>query len=75
MKGDHATFTQIAEQWLLHCSKIMQDPFSRDSYHRALKEAEQFLWAGSEMDPVSLSSWDLQSSSIYHMCTSVCYVN
>lgn len=56
MKGDHATFAQLAEQWLVHCSKIIQDPFSRDAYCRALKEAEQFLWAGSEMDPVSLSA-------------------
>ncbi|BBH03352.1 transcription factor jumonji domain-containing protein [Prunus dulcis] len=27
-------------------------PFSRDEYVSVLKEAEQFLWAGSEMNPV-----------------------
>ncbi|XP_031381205.1 lysine-specific demethylase 5B [Punica granatum] len=52
VKGDHATFAQLAEQWLARCSSIIQDPFSRDIYCKALKEAEQFLWAGSEMDPV-----------------------
>ncbi|KAK4802792.1 hypothetical protein SAY86_000995 [Trapa natans] len=52
VKADHATFTQLAGQWLFRCSKIIQDPFSRDSYKRVLKEAEQFLWGGSEMDVV-----------------------
>jgi hypothetical protein len=31
---------------------FFQNPFSSESYV-VLKEAEQFIWAGSEMDPVS----------------------
>lgn len=31
-------------------------PYSNDAYAVALKEAKQFLWAGSEMDPVRLKS-------------------
>ncbi|KAM2673879.1 hypothetical protein EV2_015129 [Malus domestica] len=52
VKGGHATFAQLAEQWLLRSCKISQNPFSRDEYVSLLKEAEQFLWAGSEMNPV-----------------------
>ncbi|CAK9141883.1 unnamed protein product [Ilex paraguariensis] len=52
LKGRHVTHTQLAEEWLLTCCKILQNPYSSDAYTNALKEAEQFLWAGSEMDPV-----------------------
>ncbi|KAM2035173.1 hypothetical protein EV2_039190 [Malus domestica] len=52
VKGGHATFAQLAEQWLLRSCKISQNLFSRDEYVSLLKEAEQFLWAGSEMNPV-----------------------
>lgn len=51
-KGGHVTITQLAEAWLLRSCKILQMPYSNDAYAFALKEAEQFLWAGSEMDPV-----------------------
>ena len=53
VKGGHATLIQLAERWLMRSSKILQNPFSRDAYVAVLKEADQFLWAGSEMDPVS----------------------
>ncbi|XP_042755889.1 lysine-specific demethylase JMJ17 isoform X2 [Lactuca sativa] len=43
---------QLAEEWLVRSCKILQMPYSSDAYASALKEAEQFLWAGSEMDPV-----------------------
>lgn len=43
---------QLAEKWLMKFSKLFQDPYSLDAYHRAIKEAEQFMWAGHEMDPV-----------------------
>ncbi|CAL9030117.1 unnamed protein product [Prunus brigantina] len=52
VKGGHATFSQLAEKWLLRSCKISQSPFSRDEYVSVLKEAEQFLWAGSEMNTV-----------------------
>lgn len=52
VKGGHVTITQLAEEWLLRSCKILQMPYSNDGYSIALKEADQFLWAGSEMDPV-----------------------
>ncbi|KAJ9550078.1 hypothetical protein OSB04_022621 [Centaurea solstitialis] len=52
VKGGHVTIAQLAEEWLLRSCKILQMPYSNDAYAGALKEAEQFLWAGSEMDPV-----------------------
>ena len=53
MKGGHVSLAKLAEEWILRSSKIFQIPFSRDAYVNALKETEQFLWAGSEMDAVS----------------------
>ncbi|KAK9276591.1 hypothetical protein L1049_006126 [Liquidambar formosana] len=52
VKGGHITFAHMAEKWLLRSCKIFQIQYSSDIYINALKEAEQFLWAGSEMDPV-----------------------
>ncbi|XP_052209867.1 lysine-specific demethylase JMJ17 isoform X2 [Diospyros lotus] len=52
VKGGHVTLGQLAKKWFLSSRKILQIPYSRESYLKALKEAEQFLWAGSEMDPV-----------------------
>ncbi|XWS61780.1 hypothetical protein CRYUN_Cryun07bG0155000 [Craigia yunnanensis] len=52
VKGAHVTRAQLAEQWLLRSCKTLQSPFSGDAYTNLLKEAEQFLWAGSEMDSV-----------------------
>ena len=54
MNGGHVTLDQLAAQWLLRSAKIFKSPFSSESYVAALKEAEQLLWAGSEMDLVSL---------------------
>ena len=53
MKGGHVTLDQLAAQWLLRSSKIFQNPFLSEAYVAVLKEAEELLWAGSEMDPVS----------------------
>ncbi|XVF10610.1 hypothetical protein REPUB_Repub07fG0197400 [Reevesia pubescens] len=52
VKGAHVTHAQLAEQWLSSSCKILQSPFSGDAYTNLLKEAKQFLWAGSEMDSV-----------------------
>ncbi|KAF4403837.1 hypothetical protein CsatB_003771 [Cannabis sativa] len=52
VKGGQVTLNQLAEQWLMRSGKIFQHTFSRDVYIAAMKEAQQFLWAGSEMDPV-----------------------
>lgn len=52
VKSGRVTYTQLAEEWLLNSLKIVQNPFSSAAYVNALKDAEQFLWAGAEMDPV-----------------------
>ncbi|KAK6935388.1 JmjN domain [Dillenia turbinata] len=52
VKGGHVSLTQLAEDWLLSSCKMLRKSFSKDAYAEALKNAEQFLWAGSEMDPV-----------------------
>ena len=66
MKGAHVSHAQLAEQWLLRSCKILQSPFSGDAYTNLLKEAEQFLWAGSEMDSVSFEPNVFHSA---HYCT------
>lgn len=62
MKGAHVTHAQLAEQWFSQACKILQSPFSGDAYTILLKEAEQFLWAGAEMDSVSFKS------NLFHSC-------
>ncbi|KAJ4954062.1 hypothetical protein NE237_030894 [Protea cynaroides] len=52
VKGGLASHAQLAEEWILSSCKLLQTPFSRSAYINALKEAEQFLWGGLEMDPV-----------------------
>lgn len=48
--------SQLAEEWLSRSCKIFQNLFSSDAYATLLREAEQFLWAGSELDQVSFES-------------------
>ncbi|KAK3434357.1 hypothetical protein EUGRSUZ_D01851 [Eucalyptus grandis] len=52
VKSGHATLAHLADQWLLRSTDALKNPFSKDIYQELLKEAEQFLWAGSDMDPV-----------------------
>ncbi|XP_022928863.1 lysine-specific demethylase 5A isoform X1 [Cucurbita moschata] len=52
VKGGRVTLTQLAEKWLLHSSKILLDPFSNEACVKVMREAEQFLWAGHDMDHV-----------------------
>ncbi|XP_074264811.1 lysine-specific demethylase JMJ17-like [Silene latifolia] len=52
VKGKQVTLAQLAEEWLLSSCEIFQLPFSPNAYTNALKKAQQFLWAGPEMDPV-----------------------
>ncbi|XP_010545786.1 PREDICTED: lysine-specific demethylase 5C isoform X2 [Tarenaya hassleriana] len=48
----HRTQGQLAEEWLVRACKVLQDAFSSVEFATLLEEAEQFLWAGSEMDRV-----------------------
>ncbi|OVA13119.1 ARID/BRIGHT DNA-binding domain [Macleaya cordata] len=52
VKGCRVTHIQLAEDWILSSIKILQNSFSDAAYVSALREAQQFLWAGPEMDPV-----------------------
>ncbi|GAB4856855.1 hypothetical protein Ancab_040504 [Ancistrocladus abbreviatus] len=52
VKDKQVGLAELAEQWILSSCKIFQLPFSGEAYSKALKEAEQFVWAGQEMDPV-----------------------
>uniref|UniRef100_A0A5B7BX15 Putative lysine-specific demethylase 5B isoform X4 n=1 Tax=Davidia involucrata TaxID=16924 RepID=A0A5B7BX15_DAVIN len=52
VKGGHISLAQLREEWLLRSCEILRIPYSSDAYINALKEAEQFLWAGSDMGPV-----------------------
>ncbi|KAK4422610.1 Lysine-specific demethylase 5A [Sesamum alatum] len=52
VKGGHVTYLQLAEEWILRSCKILEHPYSRHAYVSAVEEAEQFLWAGHEMDLV-----------------------
>lgn len=69
MKGAHITHAQLSEQWLLHSHRILQSPFSGDAYTNLLKEAEQFLWAGSEMDSVSYEP------NLFHSCIALPFLH
>ncbi|KAI7981196.1 hypothetical protein LOK49_Contig61G00001 [Camellia lanceoleosa] len=40
VEGGHVTLAQLAEEWLLSSYKILQIPYSREAYIKALKEAE-----------------------------------
>ncbi|KAH9719671.1 transcription factor jumonji (JmjC) domain-containing protein [Citrus sinensis] len=52
VKGVRVTMSQLVEQWLSCSLKVLQGLFSSDAYGTLLREAEQFLWAGFEMDAV-----------------------
>ncbi|GAV57946.1 PHD domain-containing protein/ARID domain-containing protein/JmjC domain-containing protein/JmjN domain-containing protein/zf-C5HC2 domain-containing protein/PLU-1 domain-containing protein [Cephalotus follicularis] len=52
VKGSRVSMVQLAEQWLLRSCKVLQNPYSSDAYITLLKESEQYLWAGADMDPV-----------------------
>ncbi|WOL18229.1 lysine-specific demethylase 5B [Canna indica] len=52
MKGTEISYSQLAEDWLSHSCHILEIPFSDSVYHNVLTEAEQFLWADHDMDPV-----------------------
>ncbi|XP_027329808.1 lysine-specific demethylase 5B isoform X2 [Abrus precatorius] len=52
VKGSTISFAELATKWLVQSSIILQNDFLSDAFATALRKAEQFLWAGSEMDSV-----------------------
>nr|QEG03033.1 lysine-specific demethylase 5A isoform X1 [Cymbidium ensifolium] len=52
VKNGQVTFTELAEDWLSKACNLFEVPFSNNAYAAMLNEAEQFLWAGHEIDPV-----------------------
>ncbi|XP_020571581.1 lysine-specific demethylase 5B [Phalaenopsis equestris] len=52
VKNGQVTFVELAEDWLSKACNLLEIPFSNNAYAAMLNEAEQFLWAGHDMDPV-----------------------
>ncbi|CAL1375354.1 unnamed protein product [Linum trigynum] len=52
VKGVLVSLPQLAEQWILRSCRFLENQYSSGTCVSLLKEAEQFLWAGSEMDAV-----------------------
>lgn len=52
---------QLAEEWILRSCNILENPYSSQAYISAIEEAEQFVWAGSEMDLVSIINFHVIS--------------
>uniref|UniRef100_A0A7N0VHE2 Uncharacterized protein n=2 Tax=Kalanchoe fedtschenkoi TaxID=63787 RepID=A0A7N0VHE2_KALFE len=52
VKGCMVSHAKLAEDWIMKSSELFNNHFNNPSYTKALREAEQFVWAGPEMDPV-----------------------
>ncbi|KAH9301679.1 hypothetical protein KI387_013262, partial [Taxus chinensis] len=52
VKGRLVTQKELAEAWVASARSIIHSPITEDNINDILKEAEQFLWAGHEMDLV-----------------------
>ncbi|KAL5994353.1 hypothetical protein ACLOJK_024402 [Asimina triloba] len=62
VQGGHATYKKLAEDWISTARQIFEVPFCGNACINALKEAEQFLWAGHEMDMVRCVVTDLMKA-------------
>ncbi|WCJ18424.1 transcription factor jumonji (jmjC) domain-containing protein [Euphorbia peplus] len=52
VKGGHISLSELVDQCLVRSCNVLENPYSGDAYAIVVKEAEQFLWAGFEVDPV-----------------------
>ncbi|XP_042381828.1 lysine-specific demethylase 5B-like isoform X1 [Zingiber officinale] len=52
VKGCEISYLQLAKDWFSQSCHILESPFSDSTYNSSLTEAEQFLWADHDMDPV-----------------------
>lgn len=59
--------TDMAEKWVEKVQKMAHTTPTIEFLENALQDAEQFLWAGHEMDSVG-SSYRLEVSLILHFC-------
>ncbi|KAL1192038.1 Lysine-specific demethylase JMJ17 [Cardamine amara subsp. amara] len=71
-EGMQVSQARPADNWLLRASKVLDDVFSSAEYATLLKEAEQFLWAGSEMDCVRDVTKSLIKAKIWAEAVSEC---
>ncbi|CAL9237595.1 unnamed protein product [Arabidopsis halleri] len=71
-EGMQVSQARPADNWLLRASKVLDDAFSSVEYATLLKEAEQFLWAGSEMDRVRDVTKSLNKAKIWAEAVSDC---
>ncbi|XP_057817430.2 lysine-specific demethylase JMJ17 isoform X1 [Cryptomeria japonica] len=60
VQGRSVTHRELAEAWLASARNILCNPISEANINDLLKEAEQFLWAGHEMDLVRSMEVDLR---------------
>lgn len=60
VKGRNITYKELAEAWLASARAILRSSISQDDINDILKQAEQFLWAGHEMDAVRSIQKDLE---------------
>lgn len=60
VKGRNITYKELAEAWLASARTILHSPISQDDISDILKQAEQFFWAGHEMDLVRSMVKDLE---------------
>lgn len=54
--------------------KILERPYSRHAYATAIEEAEQFLWAGPEMELVSRATFGCFGFSSGCLMRLVCFL-
>ncbi|EOA34589.1 hypothetical protein CARUB_v10022146mg [Capsella rubella] len=71
-EGMQVSQARPADNWLLRASKVLDSSFSSVEYATLLKEAEQFLWAGSEMDRVRDVTKSLIKAKIWAEAVSDC---
>ncbi|XP_010418373.1 PREDICTED: lysine-specific demethylase 5A-like isoform X1 [Camelina sativa] len=72
-EGMQVSQARPADKWLLRASKVLDHAFSSVEYATLLKEAEQFLWAGSEMDRVRDVTKSLIKAKIWAEAVSDCF--
>jgi len=71
-EGMQVSQARPADKWLLRASKVLDAAFSSVEYATLLKESEQFLWAGSEMDRVRDVTKSLNKAKIWAEAVSDC---
>lgn len=62
VNGSMVSQTKLAEIWVMKAQSVLQSTSKLSTIENLLMEAEEFLWAGHEMDPVRLLETELRSA-------------